>query len=418
MRMPGLGPTMDHRTESVGGRNAAAGDGARRDRERGLALILGILFTIVVSGIVISGTMLLRAHRQKTETAFHLHGQAAQFARAGLIEALGWFRKQTSQPVLAFAPVLDTTSTPKVLDTLEPDIGLVREFQISGATWGRYEVWKQWDADPQPERLAWRQQIQVEDVSLARGANSAGSVWRLRCIGYVFHQADPGVSFDTPPNRVVSQDTLETEVRRMTFTPPGAATLCVDDLSNLTIDGRVNVQGNGVGACYGATGSPTYLNSPTVVGGWSTGIYDSSYESVFGLGEDDLRSLADDRVTVDADFPNPLPRNTFYFVDVPALNFTDARPLRGTALVVVKGDVVFQSASKSFFSGMLYVDGDVTIDDPAELNGTIVCNGTVTIQGAPDWIFLTHDSGVLDALRLEIGQYRLSSAIRRVHAVE
>lgn len=394
------------------------GAGEGRDGERGLALILGVLFTIVVSGIVVTGTMLLQAHRQKTETAFQLNGQAAQFARAGLIEALGWFRKQTSQPVLTFEPQLDATATPKVLDTLDPVVGLVREFQISGSTWGRYEVWKQWDADPIPERLAWRQLMQVEDVSLARGASSTGSVWRLRCIGYVFHQVNSAVSFDTLPNRVISKDTVETEIRRMTFTPPGAATLCVDNLSNLTLDRNVNVQGNGVGACYGASGSPTFQNSPTVVGGWSTGTYDSTYENVFGLSEQDLRPLADDRITADGDFPTPMPRNTFFFVEVPTLTFTDTRPLTGTGLIVVKGDVVFQSTNKSFFSGMLYVDGDLTINDPTELNGTIVCNGTVSIVGTTDWNNLTYDGGVLDSLRQEIGQYRLSSAIRRVHTAE
>lgn len=409
---------MDHPHSFWSRQGAAECATERRDGERGLALILGVLFTIVVSGIVVTGTMLLHAHRQKTETAFRLHGQAAQFGRAGLIEALGWFRKQTSQPVLAFAPLLDATATPKILDTIDPDIGLVREFQISGSTWGRYEVWKQWEADPLPARLAWRRQVQVEDVSLARGAGSTGSVWRLRCIGYVFQQMNSAVSFDTPPNRVISKDTLETEVRRMTFTPPGAATLCVDNLSNLTVDRRVNVQGNGVGAIYGASGTPVYLNSPTVVGGWSTGIYDSAYESVFGLTEQDLRPLADDRITADGDFPTPLPRNTFFFVEVPTLTFTDTRPLTGTGLVVVKGDVVFQTGNKSFFSGMLYVDGDITINDPAEINGTIVCNGTVNIVGTTDWINMTYDGGVLNSLRQEIGQYRLSSAIRRVHATE
>ena len=34
------------------------------------------------------------------------HGQSVQFAKSGLIEALGWLRKQTSQPVTAFEPVL------------------------------------------------------------------------------------------------------------------------------------------------------------------------------------------------------------------------------------------------------------------------------------------------------------------------
>ena len=124
---------------------------------------------------VISGSEMLKSNQTRTETQFLLHGQATNFARSGLTEAINWLRRQVVQPVTVFEPVLDTAATPQIIDTLEPDIGLVREFQITGNIWGRYEVWKQWDADPDPARLAWRQQVQVRDVSLLRDSNSAWS---------------------------------------------------------------------------------------------------------------------------------------------------------------------------------------------------------------------------------------------------
>ena len=120
------------------------------ESESGVALILGILFTIVVTGMVLSGSLVMEAHRSKTETSFRLHGQALQFARAGLIEGLGWFRKSKTQPVTDFDPVFDPGANPPVLETIDPEIGIVREFQISGSVWGRYEVWKKWDSDPDP----------------------------------------------------------------------------------------------------------------------------------------------------------------------------------------------------------------------------------------------------------------------------
>ena len=113
-----------------------------RDGERGLALIFALFFAIIVVGLTVSGAIFMRAHKEQTQVAFASHGQAVEFARSGLIEGLGWFRKQTAQPVTVFAPRLDESATPQVLDTMEPDIGIVREFQISGSLWGRYELWK------------------------------------------------------------------------------------------------------------------------------------------------------------------------------------------------------------------------------------------------------------------------------------
>ena len=84
--------------------------GEDRSGERGVALVLAVLFTIVVVGITVTGTLILQAHRSKTSTNFITHGQAVQFSKSGLIEALGWMRKQTSQPVVTFSPQLDLSA--------------------------------------------------------------------------------------------------------------------------------------------------------------------------------------------------------------------------------------------------------------------------------------------------------------------
>ena len=208
------------------GNNQLSATRDRAEAECGVALILGVLFTIIVSGMVASGALVLRAHRAKAETSFHMHGEAAQFSRAGLIETLGWFRKSTAQPVSAFVPVLDPAASPPVLETIDPDIGIVREFAINGQVWGRYEIWKKWEQDPDLVRLAWRRKIQVEDISAQAGGAGTGSVWWIRSVSYVFRRVDPNVSFDTYPNRVLGTDILGTEIRRMTLAPPGQAAVC------------------------------------------------------------------------------------------------------------------------------------------------------------------------------------------------
>lgn len=388
-----------------------------------MALLLGILFTIIASGLVLSGTLVLEAHRTKTETNFRLHGQAASFARAGAMEAMGWFRKQSAQPVTKFWPILDKTASPPILDTIDPEVGIVREFEITGSVWGRYEVWKQWDADPDPTRLAWRKKVQVEDVSIERRTAGLGNVWRLRSVGYVFRRVDPTRPFDAHPNQVLGTEILETEIRRLTLAPPGEAAICLARGDRCALSGKVNVQGvSGAGVYYrSGTGSPSTTGGAKVSGNPSfsaSASYDGSVQAVFGVGLDDLRSLADDRITDPTDFPVPVPSNKLYYVEVPTLVLDSKRPLKGSAVVFVRGDVDVRFGSKSFFSGLLYVDGDLTIREPADFNGTIVCTGSVSIIGGADWVNITYDDGALAALRTEIGQYRLSGAIRSVLSKE
>lgn len=391
-----------------------------RESERGVALVMGILFTIIISGLVVSGTLVMRAHRANTETSFRLHGQAAQFARAGLIEAMGWFRRSPTQPVTDFSPQLNALASPPVLETIDPDIGIAREFQISGPVWGRYEVWKQWDSDPDPTRLAWRQQVQCEDISVQSGVSGSGNVWKVQSIGYVFRQMDANVAFNEYPNQVLGTDLLGSELRRMTLAPPAQAALCVQTASTTTIDDKVNIQGGttGAGIFYLAgTGSVTLNSSPTIVGTpglSSSSTYDDSTEAVFGVSEKELEALADDRITDPANFPSPVAINSLYYVEAPTLTFSDSLPLSGTAVVYVKGDVSFSYNSKSYFTGLLYVNGNLTIREPVDLNGTIICTGTVTVDGQSDWVNISYDDDALNALRTAIGQYRLSAAIRRV----
>ena len=91
-------------------------------RESGVAIVVGLWFTVVVVGIVIAGSAYLDAHSKKTRNSFIARSQAIQIARSGLTESLNWLRRQTSQPVEEFAPQYAPAATPPVLDTIDPDI--------------------------------------------------------------------------------------------------------------------------------------------------------------------------------------------------------------------------------------------------------------------------------------------------------
>jgi hypothetical protein len=384
-----------------------------RGAERGTALILSLLFTVIAMGIVFSGSLIMQANQQRTETSFRLNAQATQFARAGITDTLSWFRRQTSQPVTDFEPILDTLSTPPLLDTADPDVGIVREFLIGGSIWGRYEIWKEWGADPEPARLLRRQQQQVVDISASRG-QPPGNAWRLRATGSIYRRFDDMVPLDQSPNVRLAVRTLETEIKRLRLAPPGQAAVCIRRGANATIgtNGRV-LGGASAGINYSDSTTPSGLSrvSGTPQHNQLPG-YDDSPESVFGLPYADIVSIADDLITNPVDFPSPLPTNSVLVVNTPSITFDASRPLTGTGVVYVQGDVTIDVGSASVFNGLLYVDGDVVMRAPSEINGALVVTGTLNMSGAGDFATIQYDDGVLSALRVEIGNYRLSGAIR------
>ncbi len=390
-----------------------------RRGERGVALILALLFTIIVVGITVTGSLILRSHQTKTKVSFVSHGQSVQFAKSGLIEALGWLRKQTAQPVTAFEPALDNGASPPILDTIDPDIGIVREFQITESIWGRYEVWKEWDSDPDTTRLAWRQQMDCGDISNLRGDLSPGSVWRIRSLGYVFRRVDGNVAFNQAPNQVIGQDMAEVEARRLALQPPGQSALCSRSGSGVSVLTRGRVLGGTVasGLYYlNGTGLPTTSGTGATLTGTpnqsATTTYDDSFESVFGVSLDELDAMADYVVSAAIDFPNPVPIDTVVVAHT-GMTFSAARPLKGTGVVVCIGNTTIGQGSYSSFSGLLYVQGDLTMREPCEIQGAVVVTGTVRVEGNLDYATIQYDDAILQHLRQELGTYRLSSAVSR-----
>lgn len=389
----------------------------RRAGERGVALILGILFTVIVVGLTAAGSLALKSHQTTTKTNFVAHGQAVSFARSGLIEALGWLRKQTSQPVTAFNPVLDPIANPPVLETIDPDIGIVREFKINGAIWGRYEVWKDWPGDPDPERLAWRNQMRMRDVSGGRGNLSPGSVWKIRSVGYVFRRVDGGVPFNQLPNQILGQEIAEVETRRLALQPPGQAALSARRGSNVTIGLRGRVVGGSLGAGIyypNLTGAPALAfgqvsGSPPLAANSS---YADTMQNVFGVSLDELKAMADVVITNPADFPSPIPHNSLVVCEAPTISFDDTRPLRGTGVVVFTGNVTVLPGSNSAFSGLLYAAATLDLRAPVELQGAVVALGTMSALGVSDFATITYDDQILNSLRHVLGSYRLAGAVQ------
>jgi hypothetical protein len=114
-----------------------------------------------------------------------------------------------------------------------------------------------------------------------------------------------------------------------------------------------------------------------------------------------------------ADFPAEIEGAPIVFCDVPKLVFDHDRPLRGSGVLCVNGDLDVRAGSNSFFNGLIYVTGSVTMAAPAEIKGAMVVRGTASMQGVGDFVTVAFDHAVLDRLQREIGSYRFSRPTRR-----
>jgi len=390
-------------------------------RQDGVALISALWLVIVVLGIVTTGVIVLQSHRAKTRIAFARNSQAMQIARSGLVEARSWLRRQTSQPVVAFEPALDALAVPPILDTIDPDIGIVREFRVTGQTWARYEVWKQWDADPDLVRRALRQQLQCEDITRLRGIASDGAVWRLRCMGYIYNREDANTPFDEQPNHVIAKELLEVECERLLLQTPGEAAVNVGDGNSCLINTQGRIRGNSAGGIYypASSGTPTtgpsgeqrVLGTPRLASGIG---YDDSFEAVFSVSLDEIKAMASMVLTDCAQIPDPVPDGSIIVCEQASMQFDSSHPLRGNGLLVLVGNVTMPSGNNSNFSGFVYIDGGFTMRGPSEIRGAVIVTGNMTVQGQPDYATIEYDEGVLSTLRASFGSYNISSSFKRL----
>lgn len=393
------------------------------DPESGVAILISLFFLIVVGGLVSSGTLLMKASTDRAEVRFRRNAQADQFARSGLTEALSWIRRQTTQPVTAFEPKLDMTPAIAITDTEEPDVGLVREFAIGDDIHGRYEVWKQWDADPDPQRLAFRKQYQCTDLSKQRGHSAAGAVWQLRSLGYVFQRRDPTKAFNEAPNRVLAFVALECEAQRPVITLPTQAALSARKGGKVQVGKMGKIDGNGVAAIGQPSGSgiPSLLSGGVLFGSptrFDASSYADSIKAVLGVTDSELRAMADVVVNDPSQFPDPIPEYAIVFCDCGPMTFSAKRSLNGTGLVFIRGDTDIVSGNNSVFNGLLYIEGSLVQRETSAISGAVVVTGGAQIEGSGTEAEIQHDSAVLESVTRNVGIYRWASALRPINSTE
>ena len=434
----------------------AAGDAAVsqahcRREERGVILIWAAVTVMLIAGVVMSGAERIRALDRVTNADWTSEGQAREVARAGLTDAYAWLRRQTSQPVASFAPqrvganrpdylaepdggwdsTIDMTGSP-LNETDDPDKGLVRAFEISPGIWARYEVdtgagsetfvdtngnglWDDGEGYTDANSDGkWNAGQGTRDLTNERGMNGTGSVWMIECTAEIFRRSRDDLPLGVGPNHRLARAKMAQEVRRLAISPPATSAICCSQGSNIAVGNRTRINGNGANALAyaGSTGSPSTGGSEIV--GSVSGVpgYAGFLEDVFGVTLAKLKSMADISTSDSINgVPKVIPDYNLVVVDAPVTQFDLARPLRGTGVVIFRGDVDIQAGSNSFFNGLVYVQGDLTVRAPAYIRGTIIVTGDVDMQGTGgDYVEVDHDGSIVSHLLTKMGQYRIAKA--------
>lgn len=405
-------------------------------QEKGVVIVYALFLLVIMSLLIPTMSQLIKTSYKQTSKQLSSLGQAENVARAGLIDAMSWFRRQDVQPVrsksdpityhytdAAFDPKFSTDTAKS--DTMDPFIGIVQEYQLSdsGNTWARYEVRKQsstvsFPYDPHA----------VHDITSQRlkdYEDGDGLIWYIESIGYVYWRRNPGQAYNVAPNEVIDKARVATEIRRLALVLPANAAFITND-GGVVGSEKIVVNNNGriLGGATGAgvaqvSGSAPLINAGGEVSGSPANQLIPNIptcEYVFGVNIRELKIMSD--ITVDnvASLPTNLPSVGLIYIEGDA-TFDGTRPLRGGGVLFVNGDLTLDGTSNTLFSGLIYVTGIVDIDGPALIGGVLIAEGGITISGGVDVSQVEFDKSIIDSVRQQLANYRTSKAVYRIFSV-
>jgi hypothetical protein len=378
---------------------------ARRNRirkgERGAALVLVIFASTLVLLLLLTVHAVTATAGRRIVRQLQSQGQATNAASSGLNEGLSWFIHQSQQPVVTFDPKADVggvcTHTPKhsplVFESEEPAIGIVRSYEIAGQgrVWGRYEV----------RRTA------VTDVSKKRGKTADGAEWKIESNGIVYVRNDPSKGPGVGSNYVLAKRTMSVDIQRLALQLPANAAVSGIEGAKIQVAKPSKLQGGsgGIGAAYPpSTGTPKGNGSITGNPASSTTNLPFTLEGIFGVTQTELLSMADIVVDDESDLPNPLPDMALIVVRGNA-TFNPTKKLSGSGILVVLGNLILNPNSDTYYSGLIWVQGDFHLSPPGIINGAVISNGNVHINGGSDVAEVNYDQAMLNQIRLQLGNY-------------
>ncbi len=320
--------------------------------------------------------------------------RAYEVAKAGLIDTLYYFRKQSSQPVLNFSP----TSS----DSEDPSIGIVNSLSIISNTnniVGRYIVNKNL----------------VKDVSLLYN-KPAGTIWEIISEGQIINRARN--------NEIIADKKLAVLIRRISISIPYESTVIWGFANKINLQSRTRMvssnPASNISSIIGS-GSPTVNNNnqnallPNTIN-YVDNYYDNvSINNIFGITINELKGMSDYIVNNVNDFPNSFKYKIIY---IPSSNTAlTLSNVNGSGIIITQRSLTFQNYIN--FSGIIYVmnNANLVFNCPGTILGTIIndkdsTNSTLTFNNTSgsDFLLVQYDRSIIQKLRNIIGNYRFYSS--------
>jgi hypothetical protein len=436
-----------------------------REAQRGLALLNAMLLVSLFTIMLMAG-MSFTKNASKLANKTKSESQVYNIARAGLVDAINWFKRQASQPVTQFRPAYNLavptkgdTNDPFLIDPGpagghldpsdtgpggddKPHLGIVQEFQLDDNQnlWARYEVGKvtklerdsngkltvysimETDASgnwlkhtvPQADSHKWEG---VQDVTGNYGLQGQGLIWRIRSHGYIYRkdpQAPPGTRFYQYPNEVLDQIELETEIRRLQVNDY----LCgIHTTTNTTFNNGTKVkivapEGYAVkytGGSISPATAPTSFTSGLGTPYKNSPQDDLDWFEMFAVADGPtLASLADFTITDLSQLPMSMSTMAITYIKPPGgtATFDQQRPLNGGGILVVDGNLTIAAGSASTFSGVIYVRGNYFQSSPTAISGQVIVRGASTVESPSDTANIEYNPSIINEIRRQLGQYR------------
>jgi len=404
---------------------------------KGSALVVAIMLLFVITILVAVGSQLIETSFKEMKLQQSYILQAENVARAGLVDAIAWFRRQSTQPVKSGVPPAPgcwedgafnpkTSTDPAHCDTIDESIGLVKEYQLSetGLLWARYEVKRQTNPAVAPYDPHAVHDITAERLHTGE-QKGEGLVWYIESVGYVYRRKDSSKAFNVSPNEVIGKARVSTEIRRISLRLPAECAYIVNNGGGYSASSRkVKIYKNGriIGGsnigCGRVSGYQPYLYSGSTVTGnppYQSGLENPTVSYVLGVSTSELKTMADYLVNSVSELPSQLPDMSLIYVNGNAV-FTKTHPLRSSGILFVQGDLTIYEDSNSLYSGLIYVTGTATIYDPCLISGCLIAYNGLNLSRAnsTDVAEIDYDSSILSSVRQQICQYRENKAAYQV----
>lgn len=412
----------------------------RRETQQGISLMLTIMMSVFLLIIITVGSSYLSASERSNVKRFTKQGQADNIARAGLQEAVNWFKTQDIQPVRqgGVTPAYDCedqafhpkyNSDPLERETIDESYGLVKDIQIDRSIWGRYRVKRQVPCSP-----AAQDPHAVHDFTVERGKNEdasatsgEGVVWYIESEGIVYRRTnytkDADGVFTTGPtgpegeNPILDRSRAAIEINRMAILVDRAAATTLSSSNNSSrFNSRCQVLGdsNALSGINYYGGSPSLPDGNGAISVLSGGpkTYNNpnpklTPERVFSVSKAELKSLSDSIYESVVEMPDKIPMSIVYMQGNFTFNYD--KPFVGSGIAFVDGNLNLQDGSNSLYSGVLYVTGRLTVGVNNTLSGAVIANEIRCEPGSGGTSSISYTHNYINDIRQILGTYRENS---------